>query len=196
MAAQVYLTISTKFQRKQSGGLFLFLRNVHANISSLEGSVFNSIRRHRGSTGWRSNIWSPGEMFQEGISILGADNRTSNIFLICANLRYLWWIPKLVGNWRGISHFTALRTRARKLLCCSLPEFLGSISHLFSIPLPVLRAPFSEIEMERKRERERERETLLFSSFYNWCFLSRIVSICLMFTAKNITATMTMKNDH
>ena len=135
-------------------------------------------------------------MFQEGISILGADNRTSNIFLICANLRYLWWIPKLVGNWRGISHFTALRTRARKLLCCSLPEFLGSISHLFSIPLPVLRAPFSEIEMERKRERERERETLLFSSFYNWCFLSRIVSICLMFTAKNITATMTMKNDH
>lgn len=123
---------------------FIFCENVHANISSPEGSVFDGIRRHRGSIGWRSNIWSPGRMFQGGFRFLAR---------IIGRQTFSWSVPTfaIYGgflNWwdssRGISHFNALQTRARELLCYLLPEFLGSISHLFSIPFPVLRAAFSE----------------------------------------------------
>lgn len=62
------------------------------------------------------------------IPISSRDNRTSNISSVCANLNYLWWIPKRITS--RISHFATLETRAWKLLRCSLQEFLPGISHL------------------------------------------------------------------
>lgn len=149
------------------------LRNVRANISSDSWKdLFSWHSKTRDPPAAAQIFDLPGKC-SKGISILGADNRTSNIFLICANLRYLWWIPI---NW-WVTRAALVTSPRCKLVRgnCSVArcQNLSIVSHTCALFRFLFFALYSPTE------KERERDFLFPSSFYNWCFLSRVFAWCL-----------------